>query len=56
VGAFSVAEGGSKTSSDGRAVSLVRIEGWSIRTGSAELRLKGRFVSTQSALTEGDLS
>ena len=50
---FSEAGGGSKSSLDGRAVPLVRIEGWSIRTGSAELTPKGRFVAIQSGLTAG---
>jgi len=53
VGSFSEGGGRSKGLSDGRAVSLVRIEECSIRTGSAELRSKGIFVSTQLGLTEG---
>jgi len=52
VGSSSEAGGGSKSLSDDRAVSLMRIEGWSLRTGSAEVRSKGRFVSVQSGLTE----
>ena len=53
MGSFSEGGSGSRSLCDGRVVSLVRIEGYSIRTGTAELRSKGIFVSTQLGLTRG---
>ena len=50
---FFKAGGGSKSSSNGGSVSLVRIEWPSIWTGSTELRSKGGFFSIQSGLIEG---